>query len=125
MHLAVQYSTPSCISRYDTEHPPVILVAIDGLRPDYLDKAQHIPTLQRLHSCGSSAKYLRSIYPTMTFPNHYTLVTVGITKVTVTEVTVGVTRFACIPSLVFYSYSSPLLIYTKYIESFIELIRYR
>ena len=60
---------------YNSEHPPVILISIDGFRPDYLQRNQ-TPTLQRLHDMGVAPDYLRSVYPTITFPNHYTISTV-------------------------------------------------
>lgn len=52
---------------------PVILVSIDGFRPDYLDRGQ-TPTLSRLAAEGVRAS-MRPSFPSVTFPNHYTLVT--------------------------------------------------
>ena len=53
---------------------PVILISLDGFRADYLarDKA---PTLQRLAAEGVHADAMRPSFPSLTFPNHYTLVT--------------------------------------------------
>jgi predicted AlkP superfamily pyrophosphatase or phosphodiesterase len=53
--------------------PMVILVSIDGFRADYLDRGL-APTLSRLAEEGASAA-MRPSFPTLTFPNHYTLVT--------------------------------------------------
>lgn len=53
---------------------PVILVAIDGFRPDYLDRGVS-PTLSRLAAEGVRAAAMRPSFPSLTFPNHYTLVT--------------------------------------------------
>ncbi len=53
---------------------PVILVAIDGFRPDYLDRGV-TPTLSRLAAEGVRAEGMRPSFPSLTFPNHYTLVT--------------------------------------------------
>lgn len=56
------------------ETPPItILVSIDGFRPDYLDRGI-TPTLSALAADGVRAS-MRASFPTVTFPNHYTLVT--------------------------------------------------
>jgi ectonucleotide pyrophosphatase/phosphodiesterase family protein 5 len=54
--------------------PPVILVSIDGLRPDYLQRGV-TPNLNRLAAQGARAVAMRPSFPSVTFPNHYTLVT--------------------------------------------------
>jgi predicted AlkP superfamily pyrophosphatase or phosphodiesterase len=52
----------------------LILISIDGFRADYLDR--HItPTLATLAADGVRAEAMKSAFPTLTFPNHYTLVT--------------------------------------------------
>ena len=61
---------------YDADKPPLLLISIDGFHPDYL-AANRTPVMQRLHDCGTHAPYMRSVYPTLTFPNHYTMVTVS------------------------------------------------
>ncbi len=53
--------------------PVTILVSIDGFRPDYLRQG-NTPTLDALAARGVSAT-MRPSFPTMTFPNHYTMVT--------------------------------------------------
>lgn len=53
--------------------PTVILIGVDGLRPDYLERGAS-PTLSRLRAEGTSA-VMRPSFPSVTFPNHYTLVT--------------------------------------------------
>ncbi|KAM9316145.1 ectonucleotide pyrophosphatase/phosphodiesterase family member 3 [Gastrophryne carolinensis] len=56
--------------------PPVILFSLDGFRAEYLDTwADLMPNIKKLRDCGTHSKYMRSIYPTKTFPNHYTIVT--------------------------------------------------
>jgi len=52
----------------------VILVSLDGFRWDYLPKLQP-PNLTRLAAEGVRAKRLIPTFPSLTFPNHYTLVT--------------------------------------------------
>jgi len=51
----------------------VVLVSIDGFRPDYLDRGL-TPTLASLAETGVRSA-LRPAFPTVTFPNHYSLVT--------------------------------------------------
>ena len=53
--------------------PLVILVSIDGFRADYLDRVV-TPTLNTLKADGAFA-VMRPSFPSVTFPNHYTLVT--------------------------------------------------
>lgn len=50
-----------------------ILISIDGFRPDYLDRGQ-TPTLSRMAAEGVRGS-MRPSFPSITFPNHYTLVT--------------------------------------------------
>jgi predicted AlkP superfamily pyrophosphatase or phosphodiesterase len=53
--------------------PLVVLISIDGFRPDYLERGQ-TPVLRALAAEGAQAAMTPS-FPTVTFPNHYTLVT--------------------------------------------------
>jgi len=53
---------------------PVILVSMDGFRPDYLARGV-TPNLNRLAAAGARAVAMRPSFPSITFPNHYTLVT--------------------------------------------------
>ena len=55
-------------------HACVILISIDGFRADYLDRGL-TPTLASLAADGVRADALKPAFPTLTFPNHYTLVT--------------------------------------------------
>lgn len=52
----------------------VILISVDGLRSDYAKKYNAV-NLLRLSQQGTSAEYMISVYPSLTFPNHYSLVT--------------------------------------------------
>ena len=54
--------------------PPLLLISIDGFRHDYLERAD-TPALDRLVEGGLHAGRLVHIFPTKTFPGHYTLVT--------------------------------------------------
>jgi predicted AlkP superfamily pyrophosphatase or phosphodiesterase len=53
---------------------PVILISIDGFRADYLDRGL-TPALASLAADGVRADAMKPSFPTLTFPNHYTLVT--------------------------------------------------
>lgn len=52
----------------------VILISLDGFHPDYLERYS-APAINRLARYGLKADYLKPIFPTKTFPNHYALVT--------------------------------------------------
>lgn len=55
---------------------PLLLISLDGFRWDYLDRhAERTPHLQALRREGVSARGLIPVFPSNTFPNHYTLVT--------------------------------------------------
>ncbi len=51
----------------------VVVLSLDGFRPDYLDKA-HTPTFDSLARVGVRSS-LRPCFPSVTFPNHYSLAT--------------------------------------------------
>src|ERR1043166_5706517 len=52
----------------------LILISLDGFRWDYLQKYQ-APNLSRLAAEGVHAERLIPMFPSMTFPNHHTIVT--------------------------------------------------
>jgi predicted AlkP superfamily pyrophosphatase or phosphodiesterase len=52
----------------------LVLVSLDGFGPDYLDRPPAI-RLRDLAARGVRARWLRPVAPTLTFPNHYTIVT--------------------------------------------------
>ena len=58
---------------------PVVLVSIDGLKPEYIQRADslglRIPTLRALAARGASAQGVIGVLPTVTYPSHATLVT--------------------------------------------------
>ncbi|MCB1236414.1 MAG: alkaline phosphatase family protein [Verrucomicrobiae bacterium] len=54
----------------------VILVSIDGLAHYYFDDPKaHMPTIRALAAKGARAKRMEASFPTVTWPNHTTLVT--------------------------------------------------
>lgn len=56
------------------DKPYVILISIDGMRHDYIEKykAHH---LEKLAQSGVKATWMIPSFPTLTFPNHYTIAT--------------------------------------------------
>jgi len=54
--------------------PTVILISIDGFRYDYLEKYS-APNLRHLATTGVRAEAMLPSFPTVTFPNHYSIVT--------------------------------------------------
>lgn len=58
-----------------TDEPStVVLVSIDGFRADYLSP-DNTPNLHRLAEAGVQAEYLETIFPSSTFPSHYSIAT--------------------------------------------------
>lgn len=57
--------------------PKLIIISMDGFRYDYLDRfiANQTSNFQYFIQNGVKAKYIRNVFPTVTYPNHYTLIT--------------------------------------------------
>lgn len=57
----------------------LVLVSIDGLNPNYVTEADRyglkIPTLRRILRDGAHAASVKGVLPTVTYPNHTTIVT--------------------------------------------------
>lgn len=54
--------------------PQVLLISLDGFRRSYLE-TDSVPTLHALARGGVTAAAMIPSFPTLTFPNHYTIVT--------------------------------------------------
>lgn len=54
--------------------PTTILISLDGFRADFLNRGL-TPTLRSFIAGGTSPPYMLASFPTVTFPNHFTLVT--------------------------------------------------
>lgn len=54
--------------------PTTILISLDGFRADFLYRGL-TPTLNRFIADGLSPKYMLPSFPSVTFPNHYTMAT--------------------------------------------------
>ena len=64
------------ISNASSANPPVLQISIDGYWAGYYHRDLS-PNLRFLAENGVRAEYLRSQYPTKTFPNHFSIVTVS------------------------------------------------
>uniref|UniRef100_A0A8C4M120 Alkaline phosphodiesterase I n=1 Tax=Equus asinus asinus TaxID=83772 RepID=A0A8C4M120_EQUAS len=65
---------PQCPAGF--EMPPTLLFSLDGFRAEYLHTwGGLLPVINKLKTCGTYAKNMRPVYPTKTFPNHYSIVT--------------------------------------------------
>jgi len=65
---------PTAPSADAPARPQLLLISIDGLRADALDRGI-TPNLSALAAQGVRAQWMNPSYPALTFPNHYTLVT--------------------------------------------------
>ena len=54
--------------------PYVVLVSIDGFSWDYMS-IYPTPALDRIAAAGVRAESMRPVYPSLTFPNHYSIAT--------------------------------------------------
>ncbi|XP_045150244.1 ectonucleotide pyrophosphatase/phosphodiesterase family member 1 [Echinops telfairi] len=65
---------PQCPAGF--EKPPTLLFSLDGFRAEYLHTwGGLLPVISKLKNCGTYTKNMRPVYPTKTFPNHYSIVT--------------------------------------------------
>lgn len=75
VHKTLPMQPPQRLARV---HPrrttPLLLISIDGFRADYIHRGK-TPTLSRMAATGVRARALQPSFPSLTFPNHYTLVT--------------------------------------------------
>lgn len=67
-------SVPNSNKEIDKTNPYVLLISLDGFRWDYLERFKP-PNLSDFVDNGVKAEGLVPVFPTKTFPNHYTIVT--------------------------------------------------
>ncbi len=73
--LAAAQSASGGVNRAEhLDKPYVVLVSLDGFRADYLDRF-NLPNLRRVMQRGTRARSMIPVFPSLTFPNHYSLVT--------------------------------------------------
>uniref|UniRef100_A0A8C7R021 SMB domain-containing protein n=1 Tax=Oncorhynchus mykiss TaxID=8022 RepID=A0A8C7R021_ONCMY len=70
----VDLASPKCPANFKLQ--PLLLISLDGLRAEYQQTwSSLIPVLDKLRTCGTSAPYMQPVFPSITFPNHYTIAT--------------------------------------------------
>jgi len=71
--------TAGALAQAPEGHAPVLLISIDGLKPEYVLEADahglKIPNLRRFVREGAYATGVHGVIPTVTYPSHTTLVT--------------------------------------------------
>ncbi len=77
--LFAAFAQPGYVSGQQNAAVPVVLISIDGLKPEYVLEADKnglkIPNLRRLLAEGAFATGVTGVLPTVTYPSHTTLVT--------------------------------------------------
>jgi len=75
--LALMFMAGACGAQQQI--PLLVMISIDGLRPDYITAAEahgvRAPNLRRFLSEGTYADGVQGVVPTVTYPSHTTLVT--------------------------------------------------
>ena len=72
--LAACATAPTPQVAQQPHYSPLILISIDGYRADYIQRGLS-PNLIALARTGVRATAMKPAFPTLTFPNHYTIVT--------------------------------------------------
>lgn len=69
----------SLFAQAPSAHQPVLLISIDGMRPDYVTQADEhrlrIPALRHILAAGAYADGVIGDFPTVTYPSHTTIIT--------------------------------------------------
>ena len=78
--LVLIVAAASISSRADDAPPHVVMISIDGLKPEAYTQPgpADVPTLRKLAAEGAFARGVVGIFPTVTYPSHTTLIT-GVT----------------------------------------------
>uniref|UniRef100_A0AAY4DB30 Ectonucleotide pyrophosphatase/phosphodiesterase family member 3 n=1 Tax=Denticeps clupeoides TaxID=299321 RepID=A0AAY4DB30_9TELE len=54
----------------------MLLISLDGLRAEYFQTwSSLIPVMDKIRRCGTSVPHMQAVFPSKTFPNHYTIAT--------------------------------------------------
>jgi predicted AlkP superfamily pyrophosphatase or phosphodiesterase len=71
--------TFACVCDAQQQTPLLVMISVDGLRPDYITSAEahgvKATNLRRFMSEGTYADGMQGVVPTVTYPSHTTLVT--------------------------------------------------
>jgi hypothetical protein len=72
---AAEMNQPGRINAADqVDKPYLLLISIDGFRWNFAD-LQDTPAIDRIAALGLKAEALQPVFPTLTFPNHYSIAT--------------------------------------------------
>jgi predicted AlkP superfamily pyrophosphatase or phosphodiesterase len=71
---AISTGSAGANARSQLDKPNVILMSFDGFRADYLD-TYNAPNFSRFARSGARAENMIPVFPSKTFPNHYSIVT--------------------------------------------------
>jgi predicted AlkP superfamily pyrophosphatase or phosphodiesterase len=76
---AVTFLAGAASAQQPVQRPLLLLISIDGLRPDYVTAADahgaKVPNLRRFLTEGAFAQGVVGVIPTVTYPSHTTLIT--------------------------------------------------
>src|SRR5919107_714513 len=67
-------ATDQTVASVQNPSPVVVLIGVDGFHPSYLERPTS-PHLRELARTGVRARWLTPVFPTVTFPNFYTIAT--------------------------------------------------
>lgn len=56
------------------KQPPLVIISFDGFRDSYLN-LNITPTIKNVFDCGTHSKFMIPVFPSKTFPNHYSIAT--------------------------------------------------
>ena len=94
LFIAATWCAAGSASQNREKPPLLVVVSIDGLRPDYITAADEhgakVPNLRRFLKEGAYAEGVEGVVPTVTYPSHTTL-TVSYTHLIIANVAAGVT----------------------------------
>lgn len=68
----IEFSIVSSLPK--SSNPLLLLISFDGFRWDYLSRSR-LPNFEYLKKIGSHANYVKNTFATVTFPNHWSIVT--------------------------------------------------
>jgi predicted AlkP superfamily pyrophosphatase or phosphodiesterase len=68
------HGTGGLNAAHQQSRPYLVLISVDGFRWDYMDRYP-TPNMDRIAAAGSKAERLLPVFPTLTFPNHYSIAT--------------------------------------------------
>ncbi|WVW80511.1 hypothetical protein I302_102495 [Kwoniella bestiolae CBS 10118] len=75
---SLYHPIPTLSNGTHTYHPTVLLISLDGFRPSYLTSHSNLlPNILNLARMddGIRAESMRPVFPTLTFPNHWSIMT--------------------------------------------------